>query len=82
MSSILTHGKITDMLELCHIPQAEGSNKEDRLFYAFKRIQERNGCGNNVIDFIQKTITPKRYGDNEEFERDKAAINDIVMKNG
>ncbi len=82
LSSVLTHGKITEMLEFCNIPQAEGSNKVDRLFYAFKRIQDRNGCGNNVIDFIQKTITPKRYADNQEFEREKAAINEKLLYEG
>lgn len=82
LSSILTHSEISEMLERCHIPQAEGTNKPDRLFYAFKRIQERNSCGNNVIDFIQKTITPKRYGDNQEFERDKAAINEKLLYEG
>ena len=50
LASILTHGKITEMLVLCNIPQAEGSNKSDRIYYALKRIQDRNDCGNNVMD--------------------------------
>lgn len=82
LAGILTHGKITDMLELCNIPQAEGANKHDRIFYAFKRIQDRNGCGNNVIDFIQKTITPKRYDDNQQFELHRAAINEKLLFEG
>lgn len=82
LADVLTHGKITEMLNLCNIPQAEGSNKQDRIFYAFKRIQERNNCGNNVIDFIQKTITPKRYSDNQEFENGKAAINEKLLYEG
>lgn len=82
LSGILTHGKITDMLALCNIPQAEGANKQDRLFYAFKRIQDRNGCGNNVIDFIQKTITPKCYDDNQQFEHHRTAINEKLLFEG
>lgn len=82
LAGILTHGKITEMLALCNIPQAEGANKQDRIYYAFKRIQDSNGCGNNVIDFIQKTITPKRYNDNQEFENDKAAINEKLLYEG
>lgn len=82
LAGILTHGKITDTLELCNIPQAEGSNKHDRIFYAFKRIQDRNGCGNNVIDFIQKTITPKRYDDNQQFELHRVAINEKLLFEG
>ena len=82
LSGILTHGKITDMLALCNIPQAEGANKQDRIFYAFKRIQDRNGCGNNVIDFIQKTITPKCYDDNQQFEHHRTAINEKLLFEG
>lgn len=70
------------MLALCNIPQAEGANKQDRIFYALKRTQERNGCGNNVIDFIQKTITPTRYDGNQQFELDRAAINEKLLYEG
>lgn len=82
LACILTHSKITDMLALCNIPQAEGTNKPDRIYFAFKNIQSRNGCGNNVIDFIQKTITPKRYSDNKQFEIDRAAINEKLLYEG
>ena len=82
LASILTHTKITDMLNLCNIPQAEGTNKPDRIYYAFRNIQNRTGCGNNVIDFIQKTITPKRYNDNKQFEIDRAAINEKLLYEG
>ena len=82
LADILTHGKITDMLELCNIPKAEGTNKPDRIFYALKRIQDINGCGNNVIDFIQKTITPKRYDDNQQFDQHRAAINEKLLYEG
>lgn len=82
LAGILTHSKITETLVLCNIPQAEGANKQDRIFYAFKRIQDRNGCGNNVIDFIQKTITPKRYDDNQLFELHRTAINEKLLFEG
>lgn len=82
LAGILTHSKITDILALCNIPQAEGTNKSDRIYYAFKSIQNRNGCGNNVIDFIQKTITPKRYDDNKQFELERAAINEKLLYEG
>lgn len=82
LASILTHGKITEMLALCNIPQAEGSNKSDRIYYALKRIQDRNDCGNNVMDLIQKTITPKRYDDYQEFENHRASINEKLLYEG
>ena len=82
LADMLTHGKITEMLALCNIPQAEGSNKQDRLYYAFKNIQERNGCGNNVMDFIQKTITPKRYDDTKKFEYDRTTLNEKLLYEG
>ena len=70
------------MLDFCHILQAGGSNKTDRIFYAFKNVQLQSGCGNNVIDFIQKTITPKRYSDNVQFEADRTAINEKLLYDG
>ena len=82
LAGVLTHSKITDMLALCNIPQAEGTNKPDRIYYAFRNIQNRNGCGNNVIVFIQKTITPKRYDDNKQYEIDRAAINEKLLYEG
>ncbi len=82
LACILTHSKITDMLVLCNIPQAEGTNKPDRIYYAFRNIQNQSGCGNNVIDFIQKTITPKRYDDIKQFETDRAAINEKLLYEG
>lgn len=82
LANVLSHSKITDMLLMCQIPEAEGSNKQDRLYYAFKSIQDRNGCANNVVDFIQKTISPRRYDDNEKFETDRAAINEKLLYEG
>lgn len=82
LANILMHGKITEMLALCNIPQAEGSNKSDRIYYALKRIQDRNDCGNNVMDLIQKTITPKRYDDYQEFENHRASINEKLLYEG
>lgn len=79
---ILTHGKITEMLALCNIPPDKGYNKQDRLYYAFKNIQDSNGCANNVIDFIQKTITPRRYNDHKAFEADRTAINEKLLYEG
>lgn len=82
LANVLTHGKITDMLLMCHIPEANGSNKQDRLYYAFKNIQDSNGCANNVIDFIQKTITPRRYNDHKAFEADRTAISEKLLYEG
>lgn len=82
LAGILTHGKITEILALCNIPQAEGTNKPDRIYYAFRNIQDQNGCGNNVIDFIQKTITPKRYDDVNQFELDRTSINEKLLYEG
>lgn len=82
LAGILTHNNITNMLALCNIPQAGGMNKPDRIYYAFKNIQNRSGCGNNVIDFIQKTITPKRYDNNIQFEADRTAINEKLLYEG
>lgn len=36
LAGILTHSKISEMLALCNIPLSEGSNKQDRIFFAFE----------------------------------------------
>ncbi len=82
LANVLTHSKITEMLMMCNIPPAEGSNKQDRLYYAFKSIQDKNGCANNVVDFIQKTISPRRYDDNEKYEKDRTSINEKLLYEG
>lgn len=76
LSGIITHSKITEYLHDCNIPEAGGSNKSDRIYYALKEHQNRDGCGNNVIAFILRIISPKRYNSELEFENDRTLINE------
>jgi uncharacterized protein (TIGR02391 family) len=50
--------------------------KRDRLFEAFRARQSRDGCGNNVIAFIQAVMNPVRYVEGREiFETRRSSLN-------
>lgn len=76
LSGIITHSKITEYLQDCNISESGGSNKSDRIYYALKERQDRDGCGNNVMAFILRIISPKRYNSELDFERDRTLINE------
>lgn len=82
VADILTHPKITDMLSSSNIPQAGGNNKTDRIFYALKEKQRLDSCGNNILAFITQVITPKRYNNEDDFERDRRRINEKLLYEG
>lgn len=76
LSGIITHSNITEYLKDCNISESGGSNKTDRIYYALKERQDKDGCGNNVAAFILRIITPKRYSDELEFEGHRTLINE------
>lgn len=76
LSEIITHSKITEYLKDCNISESEGTNKSDRIYYALKERQDKDGCGNNVAAFILRIISPKRYNSELEFENDRSQINE------
>lgn len=76
LSEIITHNKITEYLQDCNILESGGSNKSDRIYYALKERQDKDGCGNNVAAFILRIISPKRYNNELEFESHRTLINE------
>jgi uncharacterized protein (TIGR02391 family) len=82
VSEMLTHNKITEQLESANISQSGGTNKTDRIFCALKKRQEQDDCGNNVLAFISKLLSPKRYTDEADFEKDRTRINEKLMYEG
>ena len=71
IAGILTHSKITEYFANSNIQERGGSNKTDRVYYAFRFVQQQDRCGNNVLAFVQKLLTPKRYKDEKNFENDR-----------
>jgi uncharacterized protein (TIGR02391 family) len=55
-----------------------GFTKRDRLFEALNQKQKRDGCANNIVAFIYKSMSPVRYTknppvfENRRFELNKA----------
>ena len=82
IAGILTHSKITEYFANSNIQERGSSNKTDRVYYAFKFIQQQDRCGNNILAFVQKLLTPKRYKDEKDFENDRSTINEILSYEG
>jgi hypothetical protein len=57
LAVILTHKEISRILAECSIPEADGFNKSDRLYYAFLEKQRIDNCGNNIAAFIKHVFT-------------------------
>ena len=83
ISEMLTHTKISEHLLGAEIKESQyGTNKTDRLFYALKERQEQDRCGNNVLAFVARLLNPKRYNDEDIFEKDRTSINEKLVYEG
>ncbi|SDF60090.1 TIGR02391 family protein [Chitinophaga filiformis] len=83
ISRMLTHSQIGQHLSSANISEsAQGTNKQDRLYYAFKQKQKQDGCGNNILAFVGMLLNPKRYSVEDEFESQRAAINEKLIYEG
>lgn len=59
------------------------STKWRRLYRIFLEYQQRDGCGNRVIDFVQSFLIPARFvGRNEAFESARQQLNAILAFSG
>src|SRR5437667_10255185 len=73
----LTGSQIGELLSRCGIVDPlPGLTKRDRLFEALRSRQERDGCANHVLAFIQMFMEPVRFvGAKDEFERFRGELN-------
>ena len=73
----LTGSEIQRTLSSCGIEDVEPlMTKRHRIFQALKERQSRDGCANNVINFIQHAMSPSSYIKNHEiFEERRIALN-------
>lgn len=80
----LTGSEIDRLLALSGIENvAAGATKRHRLFAALHNKQQRDGCSNNVVAFIQKVMDPIRYARIPEiFERRRDELNFILVLRG
>lgn len=83
ISDMLTHTKISEHLAGAGITESnQGSNKTDRIFYALKAKQEQDKCGNNIIAFVARLLSPKRYSEESIFETHRTTINEKLAYEG
>ena len=84
ISGVLTHKQISEHFHNCSIDDiaAEGSNKQDRLYFSFKSKQKADNCGDNILNFILKILKPGRYDSVSDFEKDRTNINSKLLFEG
>lgn len=70
----LTGSEIDRLLADCRIedPFSSGT-KRHRLYEALATRQKRDGCGNNVANFITKAMKPVRYTNEPQIFEDRRA---------
>lgn len=83
ISDMLTNKQISEHLSSSGIAQSQnGTNKTDRVFYALKERQQQDRCGNNVLSFVVRLLNPKRYKDEDKFEKERTSINEKLIYEG
>ncbi len=66
----LTGSQIGALLSQCAIDDpSPGITKRDRLFDALRARQERDGCANNILNFVVTAMDPARYVGNADYFR-------------
>jgi len=82
-SEILSHRQLDELLESAGIEvNQQATSKADKLFYSLKYRQHRDNCSNNLINFIQKVISPMRYDNELDFEKHKTRFNEKLLYEG
>lgn len=76
----LTGSEIGRLLTSCGIEDPfPGYTKRHRLFEALSVRQSQDGCGNNVINFVQAAISPVRHvGYEDSFEARRSSLNEVL----
>ena len=80
----LNGAEISQLLNQLNITDLEPDmNKRNRLFEALFEKQKQDMCGNNIIEFIKKSMDPIKYTDNQEyFDERKSKLNQILIFRG
>lgn len=79
-----TGSEIGRLLNIAGINDITPQNtKRHRIFEALNARQREDGCGNNVVHFIQVAMDPARHHDSEDwFEETRAKLNGVLIYSG
>ena len=79
-STGLTGSEIGRSLAESNIPDVEpGITKRHRLFAALNSKQEKDGCANNILAYVQKLMDPVNHLQNKEaYDDTLRSINEVV----
>jgi uncharacterized protein (TIGR02391 family) len=80
----LTGTQIGSLLRQCKIEDVEPTiTKWKRLFAALDQKQERDGCANNVLHFVQTVLAPVRYvGNPAYYDQFRGEVNEVLAFSG
>ncbi len=80
----LTGSQIGQLLARCGIDDpSPGNTKRDRLFDALRAKQERDGCANNILAFVQTALDPVRFiGNAAGFAAFRDRLNEALAFSG
>lgn len=83
-SSGLTGSEIGELLSRCNIDDPlPGTTKRHRLFEALRTKQDKDGCANNVLAFIQTALNPARFiGNAGGFTEFRDRLNEALAFSG
>jgi uncharacterized protein (TIGR02391 family) len=80
----LTGTQIGQLLQRCGIDDpSPGITKRDRLFDALRAKQERDGCANNILAFVETALDPVRFiGNAAGFATFRDRLNEALAFSG
>ncbi len=79
LESAASHREFTSLFNECKIAEQGGTPKWERITLALTFRQCQDGCGNNVVVFIQAVMNPVRFvGQTSRFQEFRNRLNEVI----
>ena len=74
-----SHREFTALFNECKIVEQGGTPKWERITLALTFRQRQDGCGNNVVAFVQTVMNPVRFvGQTSRFDEFRYRLNEVI----
>lgn len=74
-----SHREFTSLFNECKIAEHGGTPKWERITLALTLRQRQDGCGNNIIVFVQAVMNPVRFvGQTNRFDEFRNRLNEVI----